>query len=733
VAEVRHLTWLQGLLPGSWVAAGGSPGDSRSGAVAGAVAPAQRDGPERFDGAFVVSTDEFGRITTIQPEGRKAAKTPLPLEIGRPLHEILGALSAPLGVSLQCARIEQRARRIANLGTWCGHVFWLDLAYEPASTPGAGHATIAVTELVGAVDGSSPAGLLEFVGRSDALSVALHDVTSAAADDSAFGERLPAHLLALATGFGLSAAALLQVDGTRSATVLAESGSGRRRRQDVVAFDLDDPLSADLLSQPRILEFGADLQLPEVLRAVMAPGYRHATVVPCMSMGDVGGLLVMSGRDARSLAAHEVEVLRIVAAAFGQWLMACRLYKQNAELEGVVSTQHATAQAISRHLDVDHTYRAVACSVSSVVKDSECLLFSRDADSFTLAAVASSGCDAWEVAGCAVTLEQGKDSVDALRHEKAFIIEGSAGRHGLILNDVVLRRTGSRPLVFTPMVIRDELIGALVFYPSRRNRAPYTLDELHRAEAFTEQAAIAISNARLHRNLVESNDRVKSLLVGLGAVRERQRHEFASIVHDDIVQSVVAAVYELEALRDVAPEAISEDVARAIELLRGSVGDARRVISDMRAPVLDSMSLAESLEMLAERLDREGPCRVKAAVQHIPGLSAQASAACYRMAREALVNAIRHAQADVVSVSLAVEWTLEGRVLHLNIEDDGVGIEATRVSTGDHYGLIMMEEQAAMLGGDMKLGSRPSGGTLVSISVPMAQGRNREKVVPADV
>ena len=195
------------------------------------------------------------------------------------------------------------------------------------------------------------------------------------------------------------------------------------------------------------------------------------------------------------------------------------------------------------------------------------------------------------------------------------------------------------------------------------------------------------------------------------------------------MQSVVGAVYELEALRDVAPEAISEDVSRALGLLRGSIDDARRVISEMRAPVLDSMTLAQSLQMLAERFDRKGQCRVTADVRHIPGLSAQASAACYRVAREAMVNAVRHSRADSIAVRLTTGWTLEGRVLHLLIEDNGIGIEKAPVPAGDHYGLTMMEEQSAMLGGHMSVGSRSRGGTVVSISVPLAQGRNREKVV----
>lgn len=735
MGEARALAWLQRLLPAHRAAAvRRSFAGPASGVAVSAASFAQREAEGYLDDTLVVSTDEFGRIVAIHASHRESAQMVLPLEVGESLGEQIAALSAPLGAALQRARVEQRARQMTGLGAWRDRVLWLGLDYEPASAPGAGRATLAVSEIAGAAGTSCPTGLAEFIGRYDAVSLALCDFVSWAAAEGAFEKGLPARLRSLAASFGLDAAALYQVPaGSRSATLLAESRSGRRRKHDVGAYRLDDPIGADLLRQPRIVEFDADLRLPEALRAVMAPGYRHAAVALCMSSGEVTGMLVMSGREACALTAHEVEAFSIAAATLGHWLMARHLREQKVELEGVVSTQQATAQAISRSLDVDHTYRAVARSVSAVVKDSECLQFAREDDSFRLTAVASSAYDAWELAGCVVTLDRGAETVDALRHEQAFLIEGGSGRHGLTLSDVVLARTDGYPLVFMPMVVRDELMGALVLYPSRRDRARYTASELHRAEAFAEQAAIAISNAHLHRNLAESTDRVNSLLVGIGGVRERERRVFASIVHDDIVQSMVAAVYELEALRDEAPEAISEDVDRAVDLLRGSIGDARRVISEMRPPVLDSMSLAESLQMLAERFDREVPCRVKAEAQHIPGLSGQANVACYRMAREALVNAIRHAGADVIRVCLAADWTLEGRVLHLVVEDDGVGIENTRSLAVDHYGLAMMEEQAAMLGGHMTVGPRSGGGTLVSISVPLAQGHNREKVASVDV
>jgi signal transduction histidine kinase len=691
------------------------------------------DGDSGLEVAWLAETDQFGRVVSSCPAGENVLPGSLRLLQGESLCEQISTLSASVGAGLERARIEQRERHFAGLGSWSNKALWLSVDYVPGQRPGAGQAKLATSEFSVRSGDTVPSDLAAYVSRQGGLSLTLMEFFSAVATDAAFEASLPVRLQSLAAALSSDAAALLVVEpGLQTVRLVAESTRARKRRRDSLTHNLADPIVTDLLRRPRLVEFDSSLPVSASLTAVLAPGYRRVIMAPCLSMGEVHGLLVLSGRQALGSDELEIEALGLVATTLGQWLASRSLSGRKAELEGVVATQQATAQAISRSLDVDHTYRAVARNVSAVVKDTECMLFAREGDSYRLSAVASSAHDVWDLANCTVFLDAGAATAEALLHEQPFSIGGVEGRHGVSLSENVVARTNGRPIIFLPMVMREELLGALALYPSRRDRAPYSASELHRAEAFAEQAAIAISNAQLHRTLAQSTDRVKSLLVGIGGVRERERRSFASIVHDDIVQSVVAAVYELEALRDDAPDVLSEDIDRTVDLLRRSIGDARRVISEMRAPVLDSMSLAESLQLLAERLDREVPCRVKAKVQHIPGLSVQASAACYRMAREALTNAIRHASADLIEISLAAEWTLEGRVLHLTIEDDGVGIDSTRLPAADHYGLAMMEEQAAMLGGEMTAGQRPSGGTLVSISLPLAQGRNREKPVPAD-
>jgi signal transduction histidine kinase len=686
--------------------------------------------PSRPIGTWLIETDEFGRIASLSPLG--PAHGSLSVRIGESLCTQMTALSPSVGLSLERARLEQRSRHVTGFGNSGDEALWLSVDFLPGERPGCGQVTLNLYELVAGGDSVAPSDLVESLKRKSVLTLALREFLAAVATDVTFETTLPFHLRALAAAFLCDTAALFVVDpGSETVTLTAESRRGRKVKQ-LALEGLADPIFADLLQRPRLVEFDSALPVSEALAATMVPGYRYVTVSPCSSLGQTRGFLLLSSRHPEPLEAQQIDALDVVATALGQWMALRQLDRQKTDLESVVSTQQATAQAISRNLDVDHTYRAVARSVSIVVKDSDCLLFAREDESSRFKAVASSAYDAWELAGCTVNLDGGAAAVEFLLHEQPFLAPGFSEAHGICLSANVIHKTDGRPIVLMPMVVRDELLGLLLLYPSRRGRKQYSANELHRAESFAEQAAIAISNARLHCTLEESTDRIKSLLVGVGGVREREQRRFASIVHDDIVQSVVGAVYELEALRDDAPDALIEDLDRTVDLLRRSIDDARRVISELRAPVLEGMGLAESLQLLAERLDRQVPARVKADVRHIPGLSAQASAACYRMAREALTNAIRHASADVIKISMKAEWTLEGRVLYLTIEDDGIGIENTRPQDLDHYGLAMMEEQAAMLGGQMSAALRPGGGTLVSISLPLAQGRNREKVATGD-
>jgi signal transduction histidine kinase len=187
---------------------------------------------------------------------------------------------------------------------------------------------------------------------------------------------------------------------------------------------------------------------------------------------------------------------------------------------------------------------------------------------------------------------------------------------------------------------------------------------------------------------------------------------------------VVAALYELEGFREQVTSGSLDDVDRVAGLLRQTITEARRVIWDLRPPALESLGLRGAMAALVERVSREGGAEITLEFAGMPELDPGITTALYVIAREALQNAARHSSAGHVVVSLHPEQDPDGvssRVV-LRVTDDGCGFAVDAGRPADHFGLTMMDEQAALAGGRLRVAEGPGGvGTIVEATIPVAQ------------
>jgi signal transduction histidine kinase len=139
--------------------------------------------------------------------------------------------------------------------------------------------------------------------------------------------------------------------------------------------------------------------------------------------------------------------------------------------------------------------------------------------------------------------------------------------------------------------------------------------------------------------------------------------------------------------------------------------ELRAIIDGLAPPDLEAGGLAESLRRYAALAGRAHGIPVTFTAAEIPGMTPQAEAALYRVAQEALHNALRHAGAGTVGVRLA---RTAHRVI-LDVKDDGRGFAPEAPSGG--VGLASMRQRAANVGGALSIRSGPAG-TLVRMTVP---------------
>ncbi len=258
-----------------------------------------------------------------------------------------------------------------------------------------------------------------------------------------------------------------------------------------------------------------------------------------------------------------------------------------------------------------------------------------------------------------------------------------------------------------PLYFQDKPLGIMnLTGPAWRK---LTRDELRLLSTIGYQVGIAIERARLAEE-------------GTRLARAEERARIAREIHDTLAQGLTAIGLDLEgALRHLEsePEQARQRLERALGMARESLEEARRSVMDLRAAPLAGKPLAEALAALGRSFTSETGVRIRVRSSGDPGLSLRIESELYRVAQEALANVRRHARAAEVEMSLQASAT----EVRLSIRDDGRGLEPRAArAAGSSYGIRGMRERARLLGGNLRVVSRPGRGTTVTLTVPLAAG-----------
>ncbi|MDE2902865.1 MAG: sensor histidine kinase [Chloroflexota bacterium] len=218
------------------------------------------------------------------------------------------------------------------------------------------------------------------------------------------------------------------------------------------------------------------------------------------------------------------------------------------------------------------------------------------------------------------------------------------------------------------------------------------------------QIGIALENALLYRQ-------------GQARAALDERMRLARDIHDTVAQSLTGVIVHLEALEQTAGDATaaSDHRARALDLARVGLREARLSVQGLRASALDGQDLGDALAAVVDRADASGQAAARFSLQgDAAGVPAPIASELLRIGEEALANALRHASPHHVLTSLQVTHN----AVRLVIEDDGAGIDPTDTNDSG-YGLLGMRERAARLGGTLSVESQPGEGTRVQAHIPL--------------
>lgn len=226
----------------------------------------------------------------------------------------------------------------------------------------------------------------------------------------------------------------------------------------------------------------------------------------------------------------------------------------------------------------------------------------------------------------------------------------------------------------------------------------------------TVPLAVALHAVGLSAQLRSSRGRII-------AAREEERRRLRRDLHDGLGPTLTGLAFAADAAANV----VDDDVAAARDLLaslrsdsRAAIAEIRRLVDDLRPPALDELGLVGALRQRAEQTVRRADGTAVHVHLDVPAeevqLPAAVEVAAYRIATEALTNAVRHSQATHIVVTVRCHDTLD-----INIVDDGAPHNGAWIPG---VGLRAMRERADELGGRLHAGPSPAGGR-VCVSLPL--------------
>lgn len=252
--------------------------------------------------------------------------------------------------------------------------------------------------------------------------------------------------------------------------------------------------------------------------------------------------------------------------------------------------------------------------------------------------------------------------------------------------------------LFVPLITRGQFIGMLAI----RHAAPgfYTEHDADLCMAYANQVAGIIASAQLQR-------------AAAGALVVAERNRLARELHDSVSQSLFGIVLGTRtALQqvDASPEAARTALLYSVDLAAAALAEMRALIFTMRPETLEQRGLVVALRQQIDLLQpqQKGDIAITLDASEEPDMSMEIKEAFYRIAIEAMQNAIRHAKCSHLQIRL----TQTDSAVTLEVRDDGKGFDPNKLYSG-HLGLKTMHERATDIGGALRIDSGASGSCIV--------------------
>lgn len=199
-------------------------------------------------------------------------------------------------------------------------------------------------------------------------------------------------------------------------------------------------------------------------------------------------------------------------------------------------------------------------------------------------------------------------------------------------------------------------------------------------------------------------------------VQENERKRIARDLHDTVLQNLTHISHQLELSQLYMDKDILQarlELMSARQNMKTTIEEIRNIVFDLRPMSFDDLGFKETFDNIYELITRYSDFQVEFDVDDITGKSDYFLLTVYRIAREALMNALRHSGGD----KIIFKCKNTGKNILLEIEDNGKGFNPESLKEKNHYGLTVIRERVALLSGTIDIIS--NNGTKIMVDVPL--------------
>ena len=222
------------------------------------------------------------------------------------------------------------------------------------------------------------------------------------------------------------------------------------------------------------------------------------------------------------------------------------------------------------------------------------------------------------------------------------------------------------------------------------------------------------------RERKNAEEQMRALAARQERVREDERTRLAREIHDEFGQMCTALKMDIAWIAKRLPKdevKLADKSQAALKLVGELIKSLRQVSTELRPSMLDTLGLVSAIEWQAQQFESHTGIRCELFLPEKDFyLDKERSTAIFRIFQETLTNVARHARAKKVKTSLMTADHSIALITH----DNGKGFEPSTVEGRGSFGLLGMKERAHLLGGELKVSSRPGKGTTVAVHMPLA-------------